>query len=79
MSQQLCQTWKERLEDKTKAPLAAAFVESLARTGIQNGKDVSDLWIMWRTYTQTCEGYDQSPTFREFCSWNKITPAGPLA
>jgi len=79
MSEQMCQTWQERLDDSTKAPLAAEFIETLELTAQANQRDVEDLWIMWRTYTQTCEGYDQSPVFREFCSWNKLAGAGPLA
>lgn len=75
----LAQTWEERLNDGGKTPLAAEFIESLARTAADNERAVDDLWVMWRTYTQTCEGYDQSPTFREFCSWNKLAGAGPLA
>lgn len=75
----MTQTWEQRLEDKTKTPLAPAFVESLALTAFQSGKNVNDLWIMWRSYEQTCEGYDQSPTFREFVAWNKLDGRGPLA
>lgn len=79
MSRQLCQTWQERLDDTTKTPLDGAFIESMVMTAVNNDRAVDDLWIIWRTYTQTCEGYDQSPTFREFCRWNKLASAGPLA
>ena len=44
-----------------------------------SSKRVDDLWIMWRSYVETCEGYDQSPVFREFVSWNKLAGRGPLA
>lgn len=74
-----CQTWQERLNDADKAPLAAAFVESLVLTAHANKKTVDDLWVMWREYERTCEGYDQSGTFREFLAWNKLEGRGPLA
>ena len=78
-TEQKCQTWQERLADEAKTPLDGAFVHSLLMTASNNERSVDDLWVMWRTYVQTCEGYDQSPTFREFCAWNKLAGAGPLA
>ena len=76
---QKCQTWAERLADPDKLQLDGAFVESLALTAVQNERAIEDLWVMWRTYVETCEGYDQSPTFREFCAWSKLAGAGPLS
>lgn len=78
-TKQRCQTWAERLEDTTKTPLDGAFIESLILTAYANERDVEDLWIMWRSYVETCEGHDQSPLFREFVDWNKLSGAGPLA
>lgn len=75
----ICQTLKERVADETKTPLDAAFIDSLIMTANNNDRTPEDLWVRWRTYVQTCEGYDQSPVFREFCDWNKLAGAGPLA
>lgn len=79
MSQQRCQTWAERVEDTEKVPLDGAFIETLMLTAYANERDVEDVWIMWRSYVETCESRDQSPVFREFCQWRKLTGAGPLA
>lgn len=73
------QTWQERLTDKQKLPLSTAFIESLELTARANERTVEDLWEMWQTYNDTCDAHDQSGTFREFCSWNKLAGAGPLA
>lgn len=72
-------TWQERLTDKSKIPLDITFVESLLLTARNNEREVEDLWGMWQEYADRCAGYDQSATFREFCSWNKLAGAGPLA
>lgn len=74
-----CQSLKERLDDEEKVQLDSAFVESLALTAVKNHRMIEDLWTMWQAYVQTCEGHDQSPTFREFCDWNNFIGAGPLA
>lgn len=73
------QTWDQRLDDTTKPALSALFIESMLLTARNNERSVDDLWTMWSSYVKTCEGFDQSPVFREFLSWNKLAGAGPLA
>lgn len=76
---QRCQTWTERLNDTNKLTLDAAFIESMMATAARNNKTIDDLWIMWRTYVETCAGHDQSPVFREFVEWHQLIGAGPLS
>lgn len=76
---QIPPTWQQRLAGAGHVPLDVAFIESMVLTARANEQVVDDLWERWLEYERTCAGYDQSPTFREFCSWNKLAGAGPLA
>ncbi|MBS3927761.1 MAG: hypothetical protein KGZ55_03500 [Sphingomonadaceae bacterium] len=73
------QTFAQRVADPDKATLDGSFVESIVMTAANNERTADDIWAMWIEYVRTCEGYDQSPVFREFCNWNKLAGAGPLS
>ena len=73
------QTWAARVKDPEKLKLAPAFIGSLALTAVANARTINDLWLLWQKYVKDCEGYDQSPHFREFCSWNELAGKGPLS
>jgi hypothetical protein len=48
------------------------FKKWIQRVAIDNLIPLDTACELWRQYTKTCEGYDQSPSTGEFLRWNKF-------
>jgi hypothetical protein len=66
------QTFEERINDQTKTPLSDKFVSDIFSVAKANNLTPTETWLKWREHCRINEGMDQSPTFSEFLSWNKL-------
>lgn len=65
-------TFKQRIEDTKKTPLAKSFIIFIRGIAIENDKSEDVIYRLWKEYCAKCQGYDQSPVKYEFCQWYKL-------
>ena len=65
-------TLKERINDKTKIPLAEEFVSEIRKIAEINNRSEDEIYTLWRNYSRECDNRDQSAVLFEFLDWNKL-------